>query len=101
MQLEKQTRLASDAFATGKVAVEIVKILFECKVPVFFCWFQVCRALSKKAHFGALKSEDLLGFILSRFSVFSSHYKGLGVVQTKRRRQTLSPQGCDSDQSLC
>jgi hypothetical protein len=31
-QLEKQTRLASDAFATGKVAVEIVKILYECKV---------------------------------------------------------------------
>ena len=30
-QIEKQTRLASDAFATGKVAVEIVKILFECK----------------------------------------------------------------------
>jgi len=31
VQVEKQTRLASDAFATGKVAVEIVKILFECK----------------------------------------------------------------------
>jgi len=29
--VEKQTRLAGDAFATGKVAVEIVKILFECK----------------------------------------------------------------------
>ena len=35
LQLEKQTRIASDAFATGKVAVEIVKILFECKVFVF------------------------------------------------------------------
>jgi len=29
--VEKQTRLASDAFATGKVAVAIVSILFECK----------------------------------------------------------------------
>jgi 26S proteasome regulatory subunit N5 len=29
--VEKQTRLASDAFATGKVAVAIVQILFECK----------------------------------------------------------------------
>lgn len=31
LQVEKQTRLASDAFATGKVAVAIVSILFECK----------------------------------------------------------------------
>ena len=38
-QLEKQTRLASDAFATGKVAVEIVKILYECKVA--FALFHV------------------------------------------------------------
>ena len=30
-QVEKQTRLASDAFATGKVAVAIVQLLFECK----------------------------------------------------------------------
>mmetsp|Transcript_24771 Transcript_24771/g.58867 ORF Transcript_24771/g.58867 Transcript_24771/m.58867 type:complete len:479 (+) Transcript_24771:24-1460(+) len=28
--VEKQTRLASDAFATGRVAKEILKILFEC-----------------------------------------------------------------------
>ena len=42
-QLEKQTRLASDAFATGKVAVEIVKILYECKVA--FALFHVrCRS---------------------------------------------------------
>ena len=47
-QLEKQTRLASDAFATGKVAVEIVKILYECKVAFALFHVRCCPKRSEK-----------------------------------------------------